>query len=296
MAQPEPGLKKVADGLAFPEGPAYDGRGNVIVSSCQGPYLTKIAADGKVSVYLRPTSGDDPWTFRKPNGATFYRDGSQFVCDFGRSAVVRIFPGGEQEVYADATPEGQPFRGPNDLAFDPKGNLYFTDPAGSSKNNPIGCVYRIARGSRKVTRAAGGLAFPNGLAFSSDARTLFVCESQRNHVLRFRVGGDGSLENKQIAADLSVNGAGEPDGMAVDQAGNLVVAHFGGQAVLVFNPDGKLGRTIRLPGKRVTNVEYAGRDLRTLFVTETETNAAYTLAMETPGLALFCAPPNTGTT
>lgn len=286
-------VQKVAGGLAFPEGPAYDGRGNVVVSNCSGPYLTKIDRAGRAALYLRGRDRDRPFTFHKPNGSTFFRDGSQFVCDFGRRAVVRIYPDGKQAIYADAC-DGKRFRGPNDLAFDPLGNLYVTDPAGSSRKNPIGCVYRVAVGTRKVTRVAQGLAFPNGIAFAADGRTLYVCHSPYNQILRWRVAPDGTLGQRQVAADLSRFGSGEPDGMAVDRAGRLVVAHFGGGAVLIIPPGGKGGRAIRLPGKRVTNVEYAGRDLRTLYITETETNALYKIPMDTPGLPLFCAPRNTG--
>ncbi len=290
----ERGLKKVAAGLKFPEGPAYDGKGNVIVSDCRGPYLTRITKDGKASLYLRPASaGSARMTFKKPNGSTFFEDGSQFVCDFGRKAIMRIYPasaGGKQLIYARAW-NGRPFRGPNDLAFDPAGNLYFTDPPGSNRKTPIGCVYRVARGTRQVTRVADGLAFPNGIAFAADGRTLYVCESQRSRVLRYRVAPDGSLGDKRVAANL---GWGDPDGMAVDRAGNLVVAHFGAGMVHMFRPDGKLLRSIKLPGKQVTNVEFAGRDLRTLYITEAETDAVYTLPMDVPGLPLFCSPKNTG--
>ena len=62
----------------------------------------------------------------------YYKDGSLFACDFGRNAIIRFFPNGEQEVYVDNF-EGKPFSGPNDLAFDPAGNLYFTSPTGSDK-------------------------------------------------------------------------------------------------------------------------------------------------------------------
>src|SRR5581483_7240379 len=177
-------LVKVGDGLQFPEGPAYDGKGNVVVSNCSADYVTRFDAQGHATVLYKAAA--DSFTFQKTNGMTYYKDGSLFVCDFGRNAIIRIHPDGKQEVYADRC-DGQPFKGPNDLAFDPHGNLYFSDPAGSDEKNPIGCVYRVEQGTRKVTRVAEGMAFPNGVAFSADAKTLYVAESNRFRILRFAV-------------------------------------------------------------------------------------------------------------
>jgi gluconolactonase len=153
---------KVGDGLKAPEGPAYDGLGNVVVSNTGADYVTRFDEQGKAEVLWRASS--TAFTFQKTNGMTYYRDGSLFVCDFGRKVIIRIYPDGRQELYADQY-DGQPFKGPNDLAFDPRGNLYFTDPKGSDEHTPTGCVYRVESGSRKVTRVAEGLAFPNGIYF-----------------------------------------------------------------------------------------------------------------------------------
>ena len=177
-----------------------------------------------------------------------------------------------------------PLKGPNDLVFDAGGNLYFTDPTGSNVERPIGCVYRIDGNTHQVTCAAEGLAFPNGLAFSADGRWLYLNESSPQRVLRLRVHPDGALGKPEVFIDLP---GGEPDGMAFDTEGKLYVAHFGGSAVIVISPDGKIVRRISLPGKQVTNVEFAGMDLKTLYITECETNAVYSIPVSAPGLPLF---------
>src|SRR4051812_17423998 len=130
-------VTQVGGGLLFPEGPAYDGRGNVAVSNCNADYVTQFDAAGNAKVLFRAS----PDGFHKTNGMTYFRDGALFACDFGRNAIVRIAPDGAATVYADHC-DGQPFRGPNDLAFDSHGNLYFTDPQGSDDKTRIGCVYR----------------------------------------------------------------------------------------------------------------------------------------------------------
>lgn len=293
----EPGLIKVAGGLEFPEGPAYDGKGSVYCSNCDSNYITKVTADGQVSVAFRGNSGDgEPFTFKKTNGMTFFEDGALFACDFERNAIIRIAPDGSQEIYVDNL-DGQPFAQPNDLAFDPSGHLYFTAPGGSSETNPIGPIYRVERGTRIVTRVAKGMGFPNGLAFTADAKYLYVCESSFNRILRFEVRDDGSLDGKEVFADLSPDGPGAPDGMAVDAAGFLWITHYNAHTVLVVDTGGKIVRTIRVPfdgPNGPTNIEFAGKDLKTVYITDPGSAAMYKMEVETPGLPLFCAPPNEG--
>ena len=280
---------KVADGLKFPEGPAYDGKGHVDVSNCNADFVTRFdTATGKASVLYRAS----PEGFQKTNGMTYRRDGSLIVCDFGRKAVLEIKPGGKVEVYADQC-DGVPLKGPNDLAFDPAGNLYFTDPAGSDEKKPIGCVYRVDAGrERKVTKVAEGLAFPNGIAFSADAKHLYVAESKTFSILRYPVKEDGSLGEKSVFCRLPSDH--EPDGINFDSAGNLWVTQYGSGAVRQLSPEGKVIREVKLPGKNPTNVEFAGKDLRTLFVTEVETGALYAMRVEVAGLPLFGGPAQKG--
>ena len=59
----------------------------------------------------------------------------------------------------------------------------------------------------------------------------------------------------------------QPDGMCLDAAGNLYVAHYGMKQVQVLSPEGKLIR--RYPGGNVTtsNVAFGGPQLVQLFVT-----------------------------
>lgn len=284
----------VAEGLEFPEGPAWDGRGHVYVSNCHADYITRINLDGKVvRRWMTASGGDEPFTFQKTNGMRFYRDGSLFVCDFGRKAIIRVVPEtGECQLYADKC-DGEPFRGPNDLAFDPEGNLYFTDPTGSNENKPVGAVYRVEQGSRKVTRVAEGLAFPNGIAFSADAQTLFVAESNHNRILKYPVQADGRLGQVQVFAELAKYGSGDPDGIALDERGRLWITHYNNHRVIVLNRRGNLSRVILLSHTSPagpTNITFAGDDLRTVCITDPGNGGVWRMRSEVPGLRLFSFP------
>ena len=282
-----PELIKMGEGIKFAEGPAYDGKGNLYVSNCDADYITRFDAEGKAEVVFPHT--EDRFTYEKTNGMTFAQDGSLFACDFGRNAIVQIHPDGRMELYADKC-EDQGFRGPNDLAFDPQGNLYFSDPTDSDAENPIGCVYRIAHGSRKVTKVAQGIAFPNGVALSADAKTLYIAESSRFRILRAEVLPDGRLGTLEVYCQLPENHI--PDGINFDLAGNLYAACYGPALVSIISPNGNLAGTIPTPGTNVTNVEFGGKDLKTLYITEAQLGEVFKMQVEIGGLPLFYAPPN----
>ncbi len=142
--------------------------------------MAQIQNDKLDTFVVKPT---DPDTFSNTNGLTMAKDGFLYACDFGRGAIVRFNMKGQCSVYAGEY-EGVKFNRPNDLAFDPAGNLYFTDPNKYDKEQRDGRVFRITQGTGEVSLVAENLAFPNGIAFSADAKNLFVCESAMSRILK----------------------------------------------------------------------------------------------------------------
>ena len=286
-------VAKVCAGLRFPEGPAWDGKGHLIVSNCQADYITRVSLDGKIDQkWMTASAGDQPFTWKGTNGMTYGRDGSFYVCDNKRKAIVEVSPKLQCKAYALSC-DDHPLNGPNDLAFDAHGNLYFTDPEGSDLQHPIGQICRIDRKTHKTIKVAGGLAYCNGLAFSGDGKYLFVCESKPNRILRYTVKADGSLGEREIFCDLAPVGSGEPDGLAVDTKGNLWIAHYGQHHLVVVNLHGKITGLLPLPIERdggPTNIEFAGKDLRTVYITDPGTGSLWMFHADTPGLRLFYAP------
>jgi gluconolactonase len=278
--------------MEFPEGPAFDGRDGIALSNCTGDYISRITLSGRYEKRWITSESTGPGGFRRTNGMTFDRAGNLWVCDFEKAAIVRISPDRKAEVIAD-TCSGERLKGPNDLAFDRAGNLYFTDPGGSSRENPVGSVYRLDARTRGVSRLATGFAFPNGIAFSPDARHLYVCESQHNRVLRFTVNRDGTLGQQQNFCDLKSAGEGQPDGMAVDTKGNLWITHYGAHQVVIADSAGSILETIRLPHKKdqgPTNIEFAGKDLKTVYITDPGDDCTWKLTSRVAGLRLLNAP------
>src|SRR5262249_51518035 len=96
-----------------------------------------------------------------PAGTVLLGNGHLLVVDNKYKAVLDVSPEGKVGVIADRW-EGQPLRSLNDLTVDARGNVYWTDPEGSTPKNPVGSVFRV-RPDGRVDRIATGLAFPNGL-------------------------------------------------------------------------------------------------------------------------------------
>lgn len=275
-------FEKVAENLNFPEGPAWDGKGKLYVSSCYGGYIARISTDETVK-FIDSTSKSN---MKQTNGLTINKDGNIFACDYGLGAILRISVEGTAEIFIDGY-NGKPFNRPNDLAFNPKGNLYFTDPKSYGIDKLDGRIFMIDMKTKQTLLLADSLAFPNGIAFSADGNKLFVCESAKHRIITFDTDENGFLSNKNIFAELA---GGDPDGIAFDSDGNLYVAHFGGQAIIVLSRNGKVINKIIVPGKKPSNIEFGGKDMKTLFITEDETNCVYSTRVEIPGLKLFHSP------
>lgn len=132
---------------------------------------------------------------------------------------------------------------------------------------------------------AEGLAFPNGLALTADQRTLYLVETLTRKVYACAVLDDGGLGPRQDLATLREGGVGG-DGMALDVAGRLYVAHFGLGTVDIFSPAGEPLGELPAGGANPTNVAFGGPDGQDLYITEAETGGVYVQRSLAAGLAL----------
>jgi gluconolactonase len=132
-------------------------------------------------------------------------------------------------------------------------------------------VYRLRPDGRLDCLLDNGPS-PNGLALSPDEEALFVAMTRDNAVWRLPLLPDGSTA--KVGRFASFHGTSGPDGMAVDAAGNLLVAHASLGSVFVLSPQGEPVARIRsCRGATTTNLALGGPGGGTVFVTESETGA-----------------------
>jgi len=129
-----------------------------------------------------------------------------------------------------------------------------------------GSLYAL-EGRARCTRVLDEWLTPNGIAWSPDARTMYVADTRRGTIDAFAFDADeGTLSARRVFADLAAL-AGGPDGACVDREGCLWSAIFDGGALLRLTPDGRIDRVVRMPVSKPTSCAFGGDDYRTLFVT-----------------------------
>ena len=261
------------------EGPAWDG---------EFLFFTHIP-DSKIYKFDPKTSTTQ--VFREntncANGLMFDEDGKLYACEGGGRRVVR-YDGDSTTVLADSY-QGSKFNVPNDLAIDPEGRVWFTDPfyegAGgawsedrSNKELDYDSVYRIDLKDGKSTegtRVTEDTTRPNGLLFSLDFKTLYVAQSgrledEKRQLRAYPVNSDGSLGPHEVIHDFGEHRG--IDGMVLDVEGNIIAtagykAGGPGPMIYVFSASGEVLETHPTPFDRPTNCSFGGEDLSTLYVT-----------------------------
>lgn len=244
------------------EGVVFDHEGNGYIS--WGKTITKFSLDGK--------HGD--WAATgAPNGHKILADGTHLVCDASQHAVLHLSADGKLLEPASKECDGKALRGPNDLTLDtPNGGFYFTDPGQSDLKNPIGTLHYVDK-EGKTHLCASGFAFPNGVVLRPDGKTVLMAESQKDRVLVFDVLSPGKLSEPRVFADLPKKDEAkgqidnQPDGMCLDEAGNLYVAHYGMKQVQVLDPAGKLIAQYDGGNTTTSNVAFGGPKRDQLFIT-----------------------------
>ncbi len=279
-------FKTEATKLSFPEGIIYDYDETIYFSNCYSNWIGKLNKNGLDTLLIKPTT---PVDFGKTNGLAIYSDKNLYACDYGIGAILKISNEGYCDTFITGY-NGQKFNRPNDITFTPDGNMYFTDPKSYDKNVLDGVIYFIDMKTKEIKPAFSGLGFPNGIAIGPCKKYLYVSESAKNRVLRFKILEDGTITDSTEIVHLP---GGDPDGLAFDSMGNLYIAHFGGGKIVVVSPNKDIIKTIKTPGKKPSNLEFAGDNLKTIYITEDETNCVYSMQTEIAGLKLFSSPKKT---
>lgn len=271
VAAPGAQLTLVAKQFKFTEGPAVDRAGNVFFTDQPNDKIWKYSTDGKLTVFLAPAG--------RANGLDFDAKGNLLACADAQNQLWSISPAGQVTVLATGFQQHR-FNGPNDVWVNPKsGGIYFTDPyyqrdywTRKAPDMTDQNVYYLAPGAPATVLAADQLRKPNGIVGTPDGRQLYVADIEANKTYRYQIDPGGRLGNRQLFVEQG------SDGMALDHEGNVYLT---GQGVTVYSAQGRKIAHIDVPGAWTGNVCFAGKDLKTLFITASE--AVYTLPMRVQG-------------
>ena len=264
-------LELLADGFKFLEGPAAAPNGDLYFVDLRANKI--LCWSGREREYTTLTTDS-----HATNGMQFDAKNRLIGCQGALRRIVAFDPQTTEvlEVLADNY-EGRRFNNPNDLWIDPRGGIYFTDPAYSRKKSELEQdgrhVYYITPGEKKVVRVADDFNTPNGIVGTGDGKSLYITDRRLGRTYRYKIQPDGSLANKELFCKVGA------DGMTLDEQGNLYTTPQS-KAIRVFDPTGKELPKISLPTP-ASNVCFAGNDGKTLFITSIK--ALYSIQMTVTG-------------
>ena len=264
LVDSEAQVEQIGTGCLFTEGPIWNAEGNFLLFS-------DIPAD-QIKMWT-PDSGIT--TFRQPsgqsNGLTYDKQKRLLACEHANRRVSRTELDGTVTTLVSHY-EGKKLNSPNDIVVKSDGSIYFTDPPyglkaeygeeGGAELDFQG-VYRLSADGQQLTLLVDDFERPNGLCFSPDESILYIDDTTRMYVRAFDVQADGTITKDRVFA-VEKGEHGAPDGMKVDQQGNVYLT--GPQGIWIFDPEARHLGVIQVP-EGAANLGWGGENWQTLFIT-----------------------------
>jgi sugar lactone lactonase YvrE len=156
----------------------------------------------------------------------------------------------------------------NDGRVDPAGS-FWVGSKGPTGTSSLFCLDPDG----KVATILEGVTISNGIDWSPDNAICYYVDSGSATLYRYQYN---LMEGKLYAPEVffQPNDSARkstPDGLCIDQAGNIWVAIWDGACVLQLSPKGEVLQEVRLPVSRPTSLTFGGEDLRDLFITSAST-------------------------
>lgn len=193
-------------------------------------------------------------------GYTIQADGALLL--FGERGSVRRWREGEVTTVVEEIAEERGSRF-NDVIADPAGRvLCGTMPDGARP----GRLWRLdLDGSLDVVLEDAGLS--NGMGFTPDLSGLYHTDSDKGTIRRYGYDpGSGGLSGGNLIVSVPAS-EGLPDGMTVDEAGDLWSARWDGGALVRYRADGRERGRFAFPARKVSSVAFGGPEYDEAYLT-----------------------------
>lgn len=249
-------VEKLKGNFMFTEGPQW--------VKATGTLLFSDIPVNKIYEYAAPATFT---TFRDPsgnsNGLAVDKNGLLYVCEHSGRRVSKTDSMGVVTTIVDNY-QNKKLNSPNDVIIRDDGNIYFTDPPyglAAPNLSELGFqgVFRVTIAGM-VELVSKDMNRPNGIALSPDQNTLYVTDTATAELRAYVLDNEGKPGSMTTVVTTSAN----PDGMTVDDQGNLYVSTSSG--IEVYKSNGKLWGTITIP-EQPANCAFGDGDRKTLYVT-----------------------------
>jgi len=232
--------------------------------------LLWIDIEGKILNFYKPSTGNNKEMFTGQMIGTVVPTESNMVLVALQNGIYNLDPKtGTKKLIVDPE-EDLPNNRFNDGKCDPEGRFWAgTMSTGNEKN--AGALYRLDPDST-INKMIDNVSISNGIVWSLDKTKMYYIDTPTQKVICYNYNNEtGDISKAKVAIEIQDN-MGSPDGMAIDEKGNVWIALWGGSAVGCWNPEtGKLLRTIDVPAKNVTSCAFGDKDLETLYITTART-------------------------
>ncbi len=178
---------------------------------------------------------------------------------------------GRIEQLADPEPDRAEGRF-NDGKVDPAGRVWGgTMPTsldtGYGEAGPDSALYCMDTDGSIKTMLTGVIQ-GNGMGWTKDTKKFYFVDTQKHTVQEFDYDIEkNELSNGRVCVTVPPE-EGIPDGMTVDDEGNIWVALWGGRSVVKYDPKtGEALERAELPALNVTSCCFGGKDMDELFIT-----------------------------
>jgi len=214
--------------------------------------LDEAGDPGKATIWQEKTGGS--------NGIYNAADGGLLVAQSYEHKIFHFNVGPDGPLEPKLLLDDQTLNQPNDVVEAPNGNIYFTDP--EFKTHKSAVFVTLKGGTTK--KIAEDIETPNGIGVSPDGKSLYVGNSFGKNWRVYPINADGTLGLGRIFACPKGRNDSDPDGLRVDENGNVWCTGLGG--VWCFAPDGKTLGFLPVP-EFCSNLTFGGEDNKTLFIT-----------------------------
>lgn len=285
LVRSESTLLYIANSAVWSEGPVYFNEDDSVVWS-----------DGHGNRLLRWSASDGVGVLRNPSQyqSGNYRDleGRLVSCSCGLRAIIRREHDGQWKILVDRY-QGKRLNSPNDLVVKRDGTIWFTDPPygltqpdqgyGGEQEQSGSFVYRFEEATGEIDAVVTDMLHPNGLAFSPDESLLYVSDTSAfnmsegyHHIRVYDVIDGRRVQDGRVFAVID---PGQPDGLRVDESGNIFTSS--GDSVQVYAPDGtRLGKI--LTPQTCANLTFGGSRRDRLFIASG--SSLYAIDLNTRGV------------
>lgn len=258
----------IADGLLFGESPRYR-NGLIYISDMTGQAIYTIDPSSGAKKQLCVAEN-------QPNGMCFAPDGSLIWSSMFDAKLYRHDSTGTNTLYADLSNIMTGYCG--DMAIDASGRVYLDDTGAKvlhgEQPRPGRLLVINTDGSAAV--ADENIIFPNALFISNDGRSIYCAETFGYGLLKWDLGSDGSLSNRQkVWSPAAISPTGEtgntPDGIfgidggCMDGEGGMWLSMLGLEKFVRLDQEGNITHEIKTKG-HATACTLGGDDGKTLFL------------------------------